>query len=75
MVVWDLLTGTIKNTFRAQTTTEITAYDIINELNIAIVGDTDGNVVLHKLDNGVAIKKIYKHKLNVTIIKADGEPR
>jgi hypothetical protein len=39
IIVWDILTGKIKYMIRNQTETEITAYDILADLNLAVIGD------------------------------------
>ncbi len=35
---------------------------------LGVLGDVEGNLYLRKLDNGVLVKNLYKHKLNVTFI-------
>jgi hypothetical protein len=35
------------------------------------MGDLEGNVFVRKMENGVLVKKLYKHKLNVTYILTD----
>ena len=71
VVIWDLLTGSICNTLRNQTAAEITAYDVFSDHKLSVIGDLEGNVTLRKLENGVLVKKLYKHKLNVTYILTD----
>ena len=71
VVIWDLLTGSISNTLRNQTTAEITAFDVFSDLKLSVIGDLEGNVMLRKMENGVLVKKLYKHKLNVTYILTD----
>jgi hypothetical protein len=39
LVSWDLLSGNIANTLRNQTSSEITAFDIMRNLKFAIIGD------------------------------------
>lgn len=66
LVGWDLLTGSIALTLRNLTSGEITAFDMFATTKIGVLGDSEGNLVLRKLENGVLVKKLYKHKLNVT---------
>jgi hypothetical protein len=35
------------------------------------MGDLEGNVLVRKLENGVLVKKLYKHKLNITYLLTD----
>lgn len=35
---------------------------------MSVLGDSEGNLFLRKLENGVLIKKLYKHKTNVIFI-------
>lgn len=39
VIAWDLLTGNIANTLRNQTTSEITAFDLLVDIKLAILGD------------------------------------
>lgn len=66
-----MLTGNISNTLRNQATSEITAFDIFNDLKLSVMGDLEGNVFVRKMENGVLVKKLYKHKLNVTYVLTD----
>lgn len=70
IVAWDLLTGNIANTLRNQASSEITAFDIMTDIKMAIIGDMEGNITIRKLENGVLVKKLYKHKLHITYILA-----
>ena len=63
-----MLTGNISNTLRNQTAAEISAFDILSSYNMGIIGDMEGNLLLRKLDNGILVKNLYKHKSNVIYI-------
>lgn len=41
------------------------------ELKLSVMGDVDGNIFVRKMENGVLVKKLHKHKLNVTYILTD----
>jgi WD40 repeat protein len=71
IVAWDLLTGAISNTLRNQSPAEITAFGMFEGSRMAVVGDAEGNVLLRKLENGVLVKKLYKHKNNITAVLAE----
>lgn len=49
IIIWNLLTGTVANTLHDQMTSEITAFDIIKDLKISVLGDFEGNLVLRKM--------------------------
>lgn len=40
LIAWDLLCGNIANTLRNVTNSEITAFDILANLKLAIIGDS-----------------------------------
>jgi len=49
LITWDLLCGNIANTLRNQTSSEITSFDIMTNIKLAIIGDLEGNLTLRKL--------------------------
>ena len=64
-----MLTGKIEEIFYDVMENDICSFEVIEDLNLMIVGDVDGNVVLKRLNNGFYIKKLIKYKNAVTTIK------
>lgn len=71
IVLWNLLVGKIQSILRNQTPAEISGFDIIEELNFSVVGDQDGTVMIRKLENGISVKKLHKHKSAVVMVLAN----
>ena len=68
MIVWNLLTGNVHHTFYDIIQGDISAFQIIEELKVIVVGDFDGRLVLKNIDKGVLIMQLYKFKASVTHI-------
>ena len=68
IISWDLLTGTVSNTLRNQTSGDITAFGVLLCSKLAVIGDSDGNLLIRKLENGVMVKRLHRHKTNITYI-------
>lgn len=70
LLEWDLLTGHLNNTLRNITEHEITALELMPALGVAAVGDFRGGLSLRKLENGVLVKQLYRHKQPVMLVMA-----
>lgn len=60
--IWDMLTGQLHDTFQNQADQEITVFGLVEGSAKFVVGDNQGSLYLRKLENGIKISKLYKHK-------------
>lgn len=69
MIVWNLLTGNVHNTFYDIVQGDISAFQIIQELKIMVVGDFDGRLAIRNIDKGMVLGELHKLKTSVTHLR------